>query len=264
MSRRSVDARPRWPAARGIRALPYHAGLADDARQRTRTRSHATMSTSSSPPWRSAWGSTRATCGYRVHRDMPRSIEAWYQEIGRAGRDGLPSDCVIFYSWADVIGYDAFLDGVEDADVARGDARARRSSCSGCSTAAAAGTRRACAYFDETLEPCGSRVTSAAARGSRHSSPVSPHRGATAVRRACLSPATIRPPTSDSSGCASCGAESPTAKGSRRTSYSATPCCGTWRPAARRRTRRCSNCRASGPAKLDRYGDAFLAEIAAG
>ena len=49
-----------------------------------------------------------------VHYNLPKTVEGYYQETGRAGRDGLPSDCVLFYTYADVSKQEYFIEQTED------------------------------------------------------------------------------------------------------------------------------------------------------
>ncbi len=154
LSRKSVDSTAEWLRTHGVRAAAYHAGLADEERARTqdafaRDEVDVVVATVAF-----GMGIDKSNVRFVVHRDMPKSIEAWYQEIGRAGRDGLASDCVLMYSWADVIGYDGFLDGIDD-EALRAETRNKTVEMfrlvdrGGCRHQAIA------RHLDETMAPCG-------------------------------------------------------------------------------------------------------------
>src|SRR6266704_751359 len=94
----------------GVKAKPYHAGL--QAKERTKhqelfLRDDARVITATIA---FGMGINKTNVRFVVHHDLPKNIESYYQETGRAGRDGLPSECVLLFSASDVVKQRRFLE----------------------------------------------------------------------------------------------------------------------------------------------------------
>ena len=103
MSRRKVDETAAWLAGEGYAALPYHAGL--DARTRARHQERFLREDAVIMVATIAFGMgiDKPDVRFVAHLDLPKSVEAYYQETGRAGRDGAPADAWMIYGLQDVV-----------------------------------------------------------------------------------------------------------------------------------------------------------------
>ena len=117
LSRRGVEQTADFLRSSGISALPYHAGLPDHERKRNQEAFQHDDADVIVATVAFGMGIDKSNVRFVIHRDMPKDIESWYQEMGRAGRDGLESDCFLFYSWADVKLHERFLDDIEDPEL---------------------------------------------------------------------------------------------------------------------------------------------------
>src|SRR5207245_6585377 len=94
----------------GVRAAPYHAGLEPDQRRRTKEAFAEEKIDVVAATVAFGMGIDRSDVRCVVHAAMPKSIEHYQQETGRAGRDGQPAECVLFYSAADVLCWQRLLE----------------------------------------------------------------------------------------------------------------------------------------------------------
>jgi ATP-dependent DNA helicase RecQ len=155
LSRATVDATAAALKATGIAALPYHAGLDPETRSKHQDAFLAEEGLVMVATVAFGMGIDRPDVRFVVHLDLPGSLEAFYQETGRAGRDGMPAETLLLYGMQDVVFRRNMIDGSGAPEDVKRVERGKLDALLGVCETAACRRQAILRHFGEVAAPCG-------------------------------------------------------------------------------------------------------------
>ncbi len=156
LSRNRVETTAEWLCERGVNALPYHAGLSQHERAVNQTRFLREEGIVIVATVAFGMGIDKPNVRYVAHIDIPKSIEAYYQETGRAGRDGLPAIAWMIYGLQDIVKLRQMMAQSEAADAFKRVEQHKLDALLGLCEITSCRRQALLEYFGDRLEtPCG-------------------------------------------------------------------------------------------------------------
>ena len=155
LSRNKVEETAAFLCANGIEALPYHAGLGTQVRGQNQSRFLREDGIVMVATIAFGMGIDKPDVRFVAHIDMPKSVEGYYQETGRAGRDGMPATAWLAYGLQDVVQQRRMIDESAGDEAFRRRLGAQLDAMLAMCEAIACRRQRLLQYFGQRIEPCG-------------------------------------------------------------------------------------------------------------